>query len=444
MDLRQLSLDILKACKDKVDEAEVFCGSSESTTIEILNQKIEALESSTDAGLGLRVIKNKRQGFAFCSDFAPEVIEDTIEQAIANAENSAEDKFYKIATPSPKYPKLKLFDPAIEKMTVEEKIKLAKEIEKSAYAFDPRIKKTEKVQFSSGEGEMFLVSTNGHDLYQKANHLGGFAEIIAEDKNEAESGSSGESKLLLKEFDPVKIGKEAGQKAIELLGAQKISSQKIPIVLDPEIGAELIASLSPNFSSENTQKGKSLFIGKVGQKVASSQLTIIDDGTLENHLGSEPFDGEGIATQRNVVIEKGRLNTLLYNTYTALKEGKQSTGNASRGGFSGGIYVGTTNLFVEAGKKSQKEILSGIKKGVYITRVMGMHTVNPISGEFSIGASGLMIENGKKTFPVRGITIAGNLIHMLEAIEEIGSDLRFFSSIGCPTILINDISLGGE
>lgn len=444
MDLRQLSLDILKACKNKVDEAEVFAGNSQSTTIEILNQKIEALESSKDSGLGIRVIKNKRQGFAFCSDFSPDVIEDTIGQAIANAENSAEDKFYKIADPSPKYPKLKLFDPAIEKMSTEEKIKIALELEKSAYAFDPRIKKTEKVQFSSSEGEAFLISTNGHDLYQKVNHLGGFAEVISTRGKEAESGSAGESKLILKEFDPVFIGREAGQKAVELLGARKISSQKIPIVLDPEIGAELIASLSPNFSSENTQKGKSLFIGKVGQKVASSQLSIIDDGTLENHLGSEPFDGEGIATQRNIVIEKGRLNTLLYNTYTALKEGKKSTGNASRGGFSGGIYVGTTNLFVEAGKKSQKEILSGVKKGIYITRVMGMHTINPISGEFSIGASGLMIENGKKTFAVRGITIAGNLIHMLEAIEEIGSDLRFFSSIGCPTILINDISLGGD
>jgi PmbA protein len=240
------------------------------------------------------------------------------------------------------------------------------------------------------------------------------------------------------------VAKEAAERATQLLGARSIPSQNIPIVLDPFVGTQILEVMSAPLSSESVQKGRSLFAGKTGKAVASKVLTIIDNGRLEKGLGTAPFDGEGVPTQETKLIEGGVLNTFLYNTYTANKGKTRSTGNAVRGSFESLPGVGPTNFYIAAGSQSPAAIIQSIKKGLYVTRVMGIHTINPITGDFSIGASGIMIENGEKTYPVRGITIAGNLIEMLKSVEAVGSDLRFVANVGSPTLLISGITVSGS
>jgi PmbA protein len=247
-----------------------------------------------------------------------------------------------------------------------------------------------------------------------------------------------------KDLDPVKIGKEAAHRACQLLGAKVIKSQKIPLVLDPEIAAELLEVLVSPLTAEAVQKGKSLFLGKLEKSAAADKLTVIDHGRMENGLGTVPFDDEGVPTQETRLIEKGILKNYLFNTYTANKGGAKSTGNASRASFMSTPDTGPTNLYISPGSRGPKSIVSSVKKGLYVTRVMGIHTANPISGDFSFGAAGIMIENGEKTHAVRGITMAGNLIEILMHIEEAGSDLRFFGSVGSPSLLIGGVSVSGS
>jgi PmbA protein len=432
--------------KKDVDQAEVYLSSSKTLKIDVLNQKIESIDEIQETGYGIRIIKNKKLGFAYSSDIDESAIEETIDQAISNANNSESDQYHKLPDNAAAQEKssIELYDKKINQTPIEKKIEKALAIEEIAYKTDKRVKKTEKISYSDSESEISIINSNGIDLKQKINYCGSFAEVIAIDGEEMQTGYGIGFVKDIDDLNPETIGKEAAQRSTEQLGAKIIPSQKIPLVIEPYIGTQILEVLVAPLSSEAVQKGKSLFADKIGKVVGSKILNIIDNGRLKKGLGSSLFDSEGVPTQETTLIDNGNLKTFLFNTYTANKGGTNSTGNAARGSFQGLPAVGSTNLYIKAGEQSPESIIKSIKKGLYITRVMGIHTANPISGDFSFGASGVMIENGEKTFPVRGITIAGNLIEMLESIEAVGSDIRFVVDVGSPTLLISGISISGH
>jgi PmbA protein len=258
---------------------------------------------------------------------------------------------------------------------------------------------------------------------------------------------SGSGLSFVKSYADLKaeiVGREAAEQACSLLDARSIISQKIPLVFDQFTGADLLEVLANLLSAEAVQKGRSLFAGKLGQAIAAAGVTIVDDGRMANGLATAPFDDEGTPTRETVLIDSGELSGLLYNAYTAKKNNTQSNGHASRGSFKAPPGISPTNLYFKPGQITPEKMISSLNKGIYITRLMGLHTANPISGDFSLGAAGIMIENGEKTFPVRGITIAGNLVDLLRSIEVVGSDLRFITNIGSPTLLINDLTVSGS
>ncbi len=439
--------DILKIIRKKdVDSAEVFLSSSRSLKIDVLDGKVESVDEVRDAGCGLRVIKGKRLGFAYTSELDEAVIVETIDQAIENAKSSDTDEFNSLPNPPiPQSPNLPdLFDPKICKVPVQEKIELALKIEASAYQTDKRVKKTEKISYNDSEIEIWIVNSNGVDANYKANSCGGFAQIVAGQNQEMEAGFGIDFVKKFEDLKAEKIGKEAAERAAGLLGARIIPSQKIPLVIDPFVGTNILNVLANALSSDAVQKGKSLFADKLGNEVGSEILSIIDNGRLENGLATAPFDAEGVPTQETRLVENGILRNFFFNTYTANKGRARSTGNAVRESFSAMPHLGPTNLYIPAGKQTSNGIIRSISRGLYIQRVMGIHTANPISGDFSIGAAGFMIENGEKAFPVRGITIAGNLIELLKAVDGVASDLRFITNVGSPTLLISGISVGGH
>ncbi len=445
MNFKDIAHDTLKkSLKAGAGLAEVFIIKSSANKIDVLDQKIESTDSINDFGMGIRIIKDKRLGFSYTADFDPSSIDQTISKAIASAENTPADEFNILPQPADEGSKLDIYDKEINNASIDKKIKIALEIEKTARGFDKRIKKTEKASYSDGESEVIIVNSNKVDISYKSNACGGSVEVIAEEGGLAEVGFGVDLVTKFSSLDPEKIGKEAGKRASELLGAKIIPSQKLALVFDPVVGMQFLGAIASLFSSDAVQKGKSLFKGKIGKTVGSKILSIIDNGRLENAVGSSPFDSEGVPTQETKLIESGTLKAYLYNCYTAAKDKVKSTGNGHRGSFKGLPEIGASNLYIEVGTSSPEDIIKKVKKGLLLKRVMGMHTVNPISGDFSVGAQGILIEGGKETYPVRGITIAGNLIEMLEKFEEIGNDLRFVGSIGSPTFLIPEISISGS
>lgn len=444
MNYKELARDIIKKAKTKnTDEAEVYLLRANVTRIDILNQEIESSDHLEDIGYGIRIIKEKKLGFSFSSGFDSQSIDETISKALSNASAVVSDEFNSLPSPA-KVPSLPdIYDEEILKTPIEEKIEIAKTIEESAYKFDKRVKKTEKVSYHDAEYEIIIVNSAGIDISFKGTNCEATAQIVAEKDGNIEVGFGVDSSLKFKKLNARKAGEEAAKRAIELLGAKGIGSQKIPLILDPFIGAELLGSLAGALSAESVQKGKSLFAGKIGKKIGSGGITIVDDGRLKGGLASAPYDAEGVPTKETILIKDGILSTYIYNVYTANKDRVKSTGNARRFSYKSLPIVSPSNIYIKAGKTSHEEIIKSVKKGLYITKVMGMHTANPISGEFSIGASGILIENGSKSTPVRGITIAGNLIELLESIDAVGSDLRFILSTGSPTLLISGITISG-
>lgn len=423
-------------------EAEAFISAGEDLSIEIREQEIEALTTARERGLGLRVIIEGRVGFAYTTDFSPPALEETVSRALANAQKATPDE-YNCLPPAAEYAGLDLFDPEIERTPLPEKIELAKEIERQARASDRRIKITESCSYGDSRYVVALANSRGVAASYYGASCGASIFVVAVEGEESQTGFGMASCLKMAELDPVKIGREGAERAVRLLGARRIPTQRAPVIFDPYVTASFLGVIAPALAADAVQKGKSLFRGRIGEVVASSEVTLIDDGRLPGGVASAPFDGEGVPTGRTVLIENGTLQRFLHNTYTAAKEGIRSTGNGARGSFKVTPEVGTTNFYLAAGDRTPEDLIREVPRGLYVTDVLGMHTANPISGDFSVGVVGLWIENGEFAGPVRGVAIAGNMIGLLKSIEAVGSDLTFFGATGAPTIRIASMSISG-
>ncbi|KJS88315.1 MAG: peptidase C69 [Peptococcaceae bacterium BICA1-8] len=433
-----------KALKIGADNAEVFLLNARDFNIQVANQNIDTIKLAEERGLGIRVFKDRRMGFSYTSDLNDTAVDRVVEQALANSLNTAHDEYLTLAEKMENYPTLDLFDQEISQKSVEEKIELAKEIENYAKKYDSRIKITERAAYEDSQYEIWIMNSLGLNGYYQGAYCGGYALVVGEEKGENQTGFGMQYSLKYKSLNPEIIGTDAGRRAVRLLGATSISSQKAPIVLEPYIATNFLGIISPALSAEAVDKGKSFFKGKTNKRVASDLVTLIDDGQMDDRVLSAPFDGEGVPTSKTVLVEQGVLKGYMHNTYTAKKAGLKSTGNGVRGSYRSTPEVGSTNFYLAPGEIDPQQMIKEIDKGLYVTDVMGMHTANPISGDFSLGASGIWIENGELTRPVRGIAIAGNLQELLGNIDGVSNDLTFFVGKGAPTIKINNISISGS
>jgi PmbA protein len=250
------------------------------------------------------------------------------------------------------------------------------------------------------------------------------------------------ARTLGKLESPEVVGKEAARRTLRRLGAHKVASTQVPVVLDPLVAGSILDNIADAVNGGAIYRQSSFLAGKLGEKIAGGNITLIDDGTMPGGFGTTPFDGEGVPTRRTPVIEQGVLKSYLLNTYTARKLGLKTTGNAARG-LAGNPGIGSGNFFLQPGGRTPKQIIGDVKSGFYVTEFLGFG-VNLVTGDFSRGASGLWIENGELTFPVEEVTVAGNLRDMLNSISEIGSDLEFRGSTACPTLRIDGMTIAGE
>lgn len=426
------------------DSAETYFLERDNLTIEVRGGKLETLHQSRERGLGIRVLKDGSLGYAFTSDLRPQALGNAAELAVLGAKYSSLDSGAKLPGAFSYDLSLAQFDRDLEETSLEAKKDLAFAIEQAALTADKRISKSERAAYEENDYTVFLANSNGLRMNYRGNFCGGYVWVVAEANGDVQTGSGLSYVTELARIDPVAIGQEAALEAVRLLGSKPIATQKLALVLPPHVATRFLGILATPLTAEAVQKGRSLFANQVNQQIAAPAVTIIDDGTLAGGINTAPADGEGVPSERTVLVQNGVLQTFLHNTYTAHKEGAVSTGNGVRGSFKSPPEVGPTNMFIAPGTASEDEIVQSVDKGLYIFDLMGTHTANPISGDFSLGVTGVLIEKGKLTRPVRQVILAGNILDFLSQIQVVGSNLRFYLGLGAPTLLVEPLTISGN
>lgn len=453
MDLLTLADDIIqKALKKGCDSAEVFIKSAEGISAGAKDGDIEALEASCEIGMALRVIKGHRLGFSFTTSVAKDDIEKTIDEAVEGSKWTGEDIY--IDFPAQMKPaEVLVFDGKIKELREKDVIKLALFLEEKTRAYDRRITKVRKAEVSAGTGITAILNSKGVRTSYESSYVSASVTPLAEDGSDSQIGWGFASSRRSSGIDLVNIAESASRRAVELLGPRKIKPLKSPVILDPAVAVEFLGIVSASLSAEAVQKKRSLLAGKVGKSIVSPLIEIIDDGLMPWGAGTRPVDDEGVTVSRKTLVSKGVLTGYLHNTYTAKKDGTVSTGNAVRGSSKSLPGIGTTNLYIKPSKSQgpgasgqgpqiqNGNLVKSLSKGILITEVMGVHTANPVSGDFSVGISGLWIENGKALYAVKEALISGNILELFRKVEAVGSDLTFYGGKGSPGILIGEMDI---
>ncbi len=438
---------VARALKRGATDAEVIASETTDFSVEVRLGQVDKLQEAASRGLGLRVLFEGRQASCSTSDVSAAAIDALINDAVEMAQLTSIDEaaalIGKDELAQGTLPDLGLYDEAIVNLPTERKIEMAKAAEAAALARDPRIVNSEGASCSTVIGRVVMAASNGFAGEYASTRCGIMVQPIAKEGDAMQVGSWGDFARVLNRLDsPELLGQVAADRALRKLNARKVPTQEVPIVFDAEVADSLLGEFFSTISGDALIRRASLFVGKLGEEIAVSNLTIIDDGTLAGALGSRPFDGEGLATRRTVVVENGVLKSYLLNGYTARKLNLKSTANAARG-LAGAPSVGTGNFFIRPGVHTPAEIIASVKNGFFVTELIGFG-FNPVNGDYSRGAAGLWIENGKLTHAVEEVTIAGNFRDMLKGIEMIGNDLRFRGKIAAPTLKVNKMVVSGE
>ena len=442
-----LAHDILAQSKKKGATAgDVVMAESTSSFVSVRLGEIEKVSQAAEKRLGLRLFFGQSSASASTSDISDAAIERLVDDTSALARATAQDPFSGLPAPeglARDVKDLDLMDDSGRSLAVEEKIRIALAAEQAALGFDPRITNSEGGEFSSNLGRVLYANSHGFAGEYRGSTYGVSVVPVASSNGSMQRDFWYSSQRKFARLEaPEKVGRRAAERAIRRLGARKVKTRECPVVFDPEIAATLLRQLSSAASGYALYKGASFLMGKLGEKIASDIVTVVDDGTIPGALGSKPFDGEGLPTRRNTIVERGVLKSYLLDTYSGKKLGLPSTGNASRGvGDAPG--VGTTNFFLLPGTDAPEDIVASVEDGFYVTELIGFG-VNLVTGDYSRGAAGMWIEKGKLAYPVEEVTIAGNLKEMFGNIEMIGNDLEMRGRIAAPTLKLSRMTVAGN
>lgn len=427
-------------------DCEIFYKTSESLEISVLKGDIEKFENEISGGVSFRGIYNGKMGYSYAEQISENVIDNLITYAKENAQIINDEEKEEIYEGDKDYKQVKSFYENIQNIDVDTLTKKALEIEQAILSYDKRIINCEHCVVAKSYGKLYISNTKGLELFREGNYLMFYATALAEENGVVKSEGKAKIVFDIDDIDTIKFGQKVAKKVLACLGATSLPSKKYNIVFENKTFSSLFSCFLGSFYAENVQKGFSLLKGKLNKKIASPLITILDEPLMEKGYRSTGFDAEGVACFNKTVVEDGVLKTYLYNLKSAKKDGVKSTGNAVKGGYKGKIGTSCSNFYIKNGQKPLTQLLEEVKDGVYITSLSGLHAgVNAISGDFSLLATGYLIENGKKTKPVEQITIAGNFYEVLNNIKDLADDLDFaISGIGCPSIFVGELNISGE
>ena len=430
--------------KTDCDHYEIYISQVASTSIEVKDQNIDCFTTAQSTGLSLRVIKDSRIGFSYTTLLTPESFDKIISNALTSGMNSSPDELYGFPD-KPIHPVThNLLDSHFNLLSKDNKIERLKQIERDSFAVDKRITKIRKASYYEQKVSRELVNSHGLNLSHSDTLFTTSIVVVAEENGDSQVGWDFDFNRFYSGLQTDTLGSSASKKALSLLGAQSTASFRGPVVLDSSVAYQFLGILAQSFMAESAQKKKSILQGKLDKKIFSEKLSIVDDGLYPGGMSTAPFDGEGVAKQRTDLVDRGIFTSFLYDTYCAKKDKTQSTGNSSRGSIKSPPHMGYSNLYIQAGKNSQDDIFSSVDRGLFVNDVMGIHTANPITGDFSLGINGFLIAGGKKGPPVKGMALSGNILDLFNDITLVGNDLRFYGKIGSPTIMIGEMDISGN
>ncbi|MGD8627450.1 MAG: TldD/PmbA family protein [bacterium] len=431
--------------KAGADEGEVFIQKSKGLEINLRDQEIETLRNMDEGGFGLRLISGGRLGFVHSSDLRDEALEESVEQAVALAKESQPDEANRLPEPSGSGPEVDTYDGSFGDIAFERKLALLRDMETLSFAYDPAISRMESVSYDDGETETVVANTHGVFTHGKSTHFSCGVSVMAERDGEVESGGESTESRYFENLDPPsRVASRACWKATSMLGAKTIPSQDAMVIFDRDVVYAILRYLFTLVDGSNIADGLSLLEGRMGEKVASDLVTVVDDATIARGVGSRGFDAEGIPSRQTVILQDGVLTSFVFDSRSARKAGATSTANARRAGFRGLPGVGSSNLYIQRGGTSPEKIMESTDKGLWLMGLAGWWTgINPSTGGFSSGAKGLWIEGGEVAHPVRNVTVASNIIDMLKSVDLVGDDLFFRHAANSPTLRISEMSVGG-
>jgi PmbA protein len=445
--LTELACDIVRRAQAAgAAGAECTIAEGDEFTANVRMREIENLKEAGSRGAGLRILIGRRTGASYTSDLSAEGVETLVKSAIELAEVTTEDPHAGLPEPEEMGAvpgDLALYSADVEALETPFRIDAAKRAEAAALDADPRISNSEGASFDSHVGRHIFANSLGFVGEYRSSYCSLSVVPVARDGESMERDYWHTIARGFAGLDaPEEVGRIAARRALRRLHPVKVETQRVPVVFEPRTARTLLDNLFEAVHGMSIYRHESFLAGKLGQKVASENLTVIDDGTLPGLFGTSPFDDEGVPSRRTAVIERGVLKSYLLNTYAARKLGLKTTGSAARG-LAGNAGIGHGNFYAEEGVQTPEEIVAGVADGFYVTELMGFG-VNIVTGDYSRGATGLWIRGGELAFPVSEVTIAGNLKDMLLGLEAAGSDLEFRGSVAAPTLKIGEMTVGGK
>jgi PmbA protein len=444
---QELGREILAMAQARgASDGDVVMAESESFFVTVRMGEVEKISQAGEKRLGLRLFFANSSASASTSDISEKSIEKLVDDTVRMAKVTAQDPHAGLPDAGElarDLPDLDLSDEAARTISVDEKIQIALDAENSALAYDSRISNSEGAEFSNQFGRVIYASTQGFAGEYSGSTFGHSVAPVAKQNGAMQRDYwYSSNRKFAKLESPASVGEKAAQRVLRRLGARKVKTCAVPVVFDSEMAASLLRNLASALSGYALYKGASFLAGKLGTRIGSDLLTVIDDGTIPGALGSRPFDGEGLPMRKKMVVDQGELQNYLLDSYSGRKLGMKSTGNASRSvGDAPG--VSPANFYLNPGKDGPDQIIRSVESGLYVTEMIGFG-VNMVTGDFSRGAAGLWIENGELAYPVEEITIAGNLKEMFQNITMVGSDLEMRGRIASPTIKIERMTIAGE
>ncbi len=442
-------------------DAEAYAAEDSGREVRVHGGEVESLSAATQRGIGIRAWIGKRVGYAYGTDLSETGVTALAQRAAEAARVADEDEFAGPPDPSSAAVRhihadgakgapeaISLSDPTLCEWAPDRLAELALAIESAALAADPRIAGVEQAVYADSAESVALVSSLGIEGEHSSSSCYGYVQALAEGEDGRETGLGFDLGRGPAALDPAAIGREGAERAAAMIGAGKPKSRSCPVVLDPTVAASFVALIGRGLTASAVQRGRSPFAERLGDEVANQVLALHDDGLDPEGFASAPFDAEGVPRRRTALIEASALRTYLYDTYTGNRGDAASTGNASRSGYRSHPSVSASNLIVAPGELSFAELLGEAGDGVLVTDVAGLHSgVNPVSGVFSVGASGRAIHEGELAEPLREFTIASDLVSMLRAVQAVGTDSRwvpFGGSVKTPSLLVGEMTVAGS
>lgn len=425
-------------------DAELYVARTRTRRYEAREGRLDGIFLSDTLALGLRLFRDGRMGFSYGFRGDAADIERMVEEAIFSAGASDPDDAYGLPDAGGVHPAVPLFDPSCEDVTEEERGDFARTLESLALARDPRMKRVRTASYQESAGSVEIRNSRGRSGAREDSRCTAWVDGVAEEGTEGQTGYGFGFARSLRGLSAPDIAGEAAERALRMLGAVRPATGEYRAVLENGAAAELLEVLVPSLLASQVAKGKSMFAGKVGEQVAAGCVTVADDPLDPQGAGAEPFDGEGTASRRRELIAAGTLQGFLADAFWGRKLGTGTTGACRRPGPKLPPTVGISNLRIAAGELPLSGLCEAAGDGILLTEFLGIHTADPVSGDFSVGASGLRIAGGRLAGPLHGFAVSGNVLGLLRSVAAVGSDFRWFGNVGAPSLLVDRIAVGGD